>query len=202
MLIPVGLGFICKDKSDSRGAAASKPEFPRYSFRMSNVDSRAEIEIRPAAPEDAEAIAEIFLESAAYHAELDPERYVVPAAEMISTRYRERRQPPAPGDSAAITLVAIWGNEVVGFIDLRLEQPSDAMHREMIYCHISEIAVREGQRSRGIGDSLMQAGEDWGRRMGAEFASLEFHNKNVRASSFYQGRMGYRPASITAIKRL
>jgi len=169
---------------------------------MGNFDSQPEIEIRPAAPEDAEGITEIFLESAAYHAELDSERYVIPAAEMISTRYRETRQPPAPGDSAAITLVAKWGNEVVGFVDLRLEQPSDAMHREMIYCHISEIAVRDGQRGLGIGGSLMRAAEDWGRSMGAEFTSLEFHNENVRASSFYQGRMGYRPASITAIKRL
>jgi ribosomal protein S18 acetylase RimI-like enzyme len=169
---------------------------------MSDVDSQAAIKIRPAVSEDAEGIAEIFLESAAYHAELDPERYVTPAAEMISTRYRERRQPPAPGDSAAITLVAEWGDEVVGFIDVRLEQPSDAMHREMIYCHISEIAVREGRRSQGVGGRLLRSAEEWGRKMGAEFASLEFHNENARASSFYQGRMGYRPASITAIKRL
>jgi len=41
-----------------------------------------------------------------------------------------------------------------------------------------------------------------GRRRGAEFASVEYHTANVRASSFYQQRMGYRLAAITAIKRL
>jgi hypothetical protein len=38
--------------------------------------------------------------------------------------------------------------------------------------------------------------------MSADFASLEFHIENKRADLFYQKRMGYRPASITAIKRL
>jgi hypothetical protein len=38
--------------------------------------------------------------------------------------------------------------------------------------------------------------------MGAEFASLEYHAANTRAGLFYQERMGYRPAAITAIRRL
>ena len=76
------------------------------------------------------------------------------------------------------------------------------MHREMIYCIIAEIAVNRGRRSQGIGGRLLRAAEDWGRQLGAEFALLEYHTANTRASLFYQERMGYRPASITAIKRL
>ena len=167
---------------------------------MSEADFEAEIEIRAATPEDAGAVAEIFLESAEHHVELDGERYRVPTLEMISTRYREGRQHPE--DAQAITLVAELGGEVIGFIDVRLEQSSDAMHREMTFCHVSEIAVRDGRRSRGVGGLMMRAAEEWGRSMGAEFASLEFHNGNTRASRFYQERMGYRPVSITAIKRL
>jgi GNAT superfamily N-acetyltransferase len=72
----------------------------------------------------------------------------------------------------------------------------------MIYCHLAEIAVRRGHRSQGIGGRLLRAAEDWGRRLGAMFASLEYHAANTRASLFYQVRMGYRMASITAIKRL
>jgi hypothetical protein len=48
----------------------------------------------------------------------------------------------------------------------------------------------------------MQAAEDWGCKMGAEFASLAFHTANDRAGLFYQEQLGYRPAAITAIKRL
>jgi GNAT superfamily N-acetyltransferase len=76
------------------------------------------------------------------------------------------------------------------------------MHREMIYCHIAEIAVRRGHRNQGIGGRLLRAAEDWGRRRGAAFPSLEYHAANRPVSFFYQERMGYHPAAVTAIKRL
>jgi ribosomal protein S18 acetylase RimI-like enzyme len=160
------------------------------------------IVIRPAVPEDADGIALTFLESAEYHAELDPERYSTPAVEKISTRYREGRQHPSHADREVTTFVAELSGEIVGFLDARLEQSEDAMHREMIYCHISEIAVHSRHRNQDIGGRLLRAVEDWGHRLGAEFASLEYHAANTRASLFYQERMGYRMASITAIKRL
>jgi GNAT superfamily N-acetyltransferase len=169
---------------------------------MDDARNPAAIEIRPGVPEDADGIARTFLESAEYHAELDPERYLTPAVETISARYREGRQHPSPADTKGITLVAELSGEIVGFIDAHFEQSPDEMHRAVIYCHIAEIAVRRGHRNQGIGGRLLRAAEDWGRRLGAEFASLEYHAANTRASSFYQERMGYRPASITAIKRL
>jgi ribosomal protein S18 acetylase RimI-like enzyme len=76
------------------------------------------------------------------------------------------------------------------------------MHREMIYCHIAEIAVRREHWNRGVGGRLLRAAEDWGQRLGAEFASLEYLAANTRASLFYQKRMGYRVVSNIAIKRL
>jgi GNAT superfamily N-acetyltransferase len=48
---------------------------------------------------------------------------------------------------------------------------------------------------------LLQAAEDWGRRQGAELASLEYLAANQRASLFYE-RLGYHPASVMAIKSL
>jgi ribosomal protein S18 acetylase RimI-like enzyme len=156
------------------------------------------IMIRPALAQDADGIARTFLESAEYHTRMDPERYSVPALETIATRYRERQSV----DEQAITLVAELHAEIVGFVDVRLDQSPDLMHRDIIYCHIAEIAVSDRHQSHGIGSLLLQAAEDWGRQMNAEFASLEFHVENKRAALFYQARMGYRPASITAIKRL
>jgi ribosomal protein S18 acetylase RimI-like enzyme len=99
-------------------------------------------------------------------------------------------------------LVADLDGDIVGFVDVRLEPSVDAMHREMIYCHVAEIAVTSRRQSQGIGGRLMRAAEAWGREKGAEFASLEYHAANTRASLFYQRRMGYGTASITAIKRL
>jgi len=169
---------------------------------MDESPSKMAITIRPAVPEDADGIAGTFLESAEYHARLDPERYSLPAVETISARYREGRQHPPDARGEVITLVAELSGEIVGFIDARLEQSPDPMHREMIYCHLAEIAVRSRHRNQGIGVLLLRAAEDWGRQQGAEFASLEYHAANAPASLFYQRRMGYWVASITVIKRL
>src|SRR5262245_20038053 len=103
---------------------------------MSDAPSPAAITIRPAAPQDADAIAHTFLESAEYHARLDPERYSVPALETIAAHYRKRQLLPDAG-AEHITLIAELSGEIVGFIDARLEHSPDPMHRKMIYCHIA-----------------------------------------------------------------
>jgi ribosomal protein S18 acetylase RimI-like enzyme len=165
-------------------------------LQMGEAPNAAAIATRSAVSEDAEGIARTFLESAEYHARLDPERYSIPIVETISARHREARQHPPPADGKSVTLVVQLSDEIVGFIDARLEQPLDAMHREMIYCHIAEIAVSGRYQHQDIGQRLLRAAEEWGRRQGAEFASLEYHAANTRASLFYQQRMGYRVASI------
>jgi ribosomal protein S18 acetylase RimI-like enzyme len=169
---------------------------------MGEAPCPAAVTIRQAVSEDADGIARTFLESAEYHARLDPERYSTPAVETISARYREGRQHLPDAGGEGITLVAELAGEIVGFIDARLEQSLDAMHRKIVYCHVAEIAVSCRRRNQGIGGRLLQAVEDWGRRQGAAFASLEYHAANTRAGVFYQRRMGYSVASITAIKRL
>jgi ribosomal protein S18 acetylase RimI-like enzyme len=158
--------------------------------------------IRPAVPNDADGIARVFLESAEHHAALDPERYFVPEAASVSHRYRMGSQHPSRSAGEVTTLVADSGGVIVGFVDARLERPSDAMHRDTIYCYVAEIAVNAQHRSRGVGERLLRAAEEWGRKLGAEFASLEYNAANTRAAEFYQGRMGYRVASLTAVKRL
>lgn len=161
---------------------------------MEEASFSAGITIRPAVSEDAGGIGSTFLESAECHASLDPERYAAPTFETISSYYRETRQ--------GVTLVAEFGGEIFGFVDAQLERSSDQMHRQLVYCHVSEIAVRQKRQNQGIGRRLLQAVEDWGRQHGAEFASLEYHAANTRAGAFYQRRMGYRLASVIAIKLL
>ena len=171
-------------------------------FHMGQLHYLAAIEIRPAVPKDADGIARTFLESAEYHAELDSERYLTPALETITARYREGRQHPPQENGEVITLVAELSGEIVGFLDARLERSPDAMHRAIIYCHIAEFVVRREYWNQGIGGRLLRAAEDWGQRVGAEFASLEYLAANTRASLFYQKHMGYRVVSSIAVKRL
>jgi GNAT superfamily N-acetyltransferase len=168
---------------------------------MINEASKPAATIRRAVAEDAGGITRAFLESAEHHASLDSELYFVPEVETITARYKEGRQRPAEERAESITLVAELSGEIVGFIDARLYQPTDAMHRQMVYCLVSEIAVRREHQNHGIGGQLLRAAEDWSRQQGAEFAALEYHAANTRADAFYR-HMHYRLASITAIRRL
>jgi GNAT superfamily N-acetyltransferase len=131
-------------------------------FLMGEARYPVAIEIRPAVPEDANGIARAFLESVEYHAELDPERYLTPAVDTISARYRDGLQHSSNSGREGMTLVAELNGKIVGFIDAHLEPSPDAMHRKMTYCHIDEIAVSRGHRNQGIGGRLLRAAEDWG----------------------------------------
>ena len=157
--------------------------------------------IRRTVAEDADGIADVFLESAEHHTTLDSELYLVPAFDTIAARYREARQHPMDG-AENVTLVAELGGEIVGFVDAHLFQSADAMHRQITYCHVSEIAVGRRHQNQRIGEQLLRAAQDWGRQHGAEFALLEYHTANTQARRFYQQHMGYCVTSITATKRL
>ena len=158
--------------------------------------------IRPAVSEDAGGIAVALVESAEHHARLDAERYRVPAAETMPAHHQYWGPHSPEARPARVTLVAEQDGEIVGFIDAALQQSPDRMHRPMTYCHVAEIAVRAQYQRQGIGRQLVEAVEDWGRRHGAAFASLEYHSANTRAGAFYERKMGYRAAAITAIKKL
>ena len=168
---------------------------------MTETVNPAPIAIRSAVAADADGITRVYMESAEHHASLDSERYWIPDAEAISARYSEGRQHPENGD-AAITLVAELGGDIVGFVDVRLDRSPDPMHRDILYCHVIEIAVSRERQSQRIGERLLQAAEEWGRQQGAEFAMLEYNAANTRAGSFYQQRMSYRSAGHIMVKRL
>lgn len=59
------------------------------------------------------------------------------------------------------------------------------MHQQLIYCHIAEIAIRSVHRNQGIGERLLRAAEDWEYGLGAEFASLEYHARQLVLSGAY-----------------
>ncbi len=163
--------------------------------------------IRTAIPEDADGITRTYMESAEFHAGLDPERYAVPSPDAIVARYREGGQhpehsEPKQADGEAVTLVAELEGDIVGFVDARLGQSPDPMHRRFTYCYVLEIAVRQRHQRHGIGEHLLRAAEDWGQRRGAEYVMLEYLAGNTRAAEFYRRRLGYRVAACMAVKRL
>jgi GNAT superfamily N-acetyltransferase len=160
----------------------------------------ASVIIRQATPDDAEAITRVYLESAAHHARIDPERCYMPDAVSIEENYRQGRQHPDSG-LHTVTLVAVEDGAIVGFLDAQLQQPFDPMLRRLTYCYVADVAVADARRNQGIGEQLMRAVEEWARQQNADFVSLAYNIANPRVERFY-ARLGYAPASVAMMKRL
>ena len=156
--------------------------------------------IRPYTPADAEAITRVYMESAEHHAYADPERSHVPDRAAILDRYRYNRQHPE-SELPAITLVAEYNGEIVGFLDAQIQMPFDPMLRPVLYCFIADVAVAQSHRAQGIGEQLMRAIEDWAREHGAVYTSLLYNKGNERVARLYD-RLGYSTGSIGMVKPL
>jgi ribosomal-protein-alanine N-acetyltransferase len=81
------------------------------------------------------------------------------------------------------TWVAEEGSEIIGFLIANRTRTG--------ILHIVTIDVREAWRRRGVGETLMDAAEDWGRNLGLRGVSLETAEDNRIAQQFYLKR-GYK----------
>jgi ribosomal protein S18 acetylase RimI-like enzyme len=80
------------------------------------------------------------------------------------------------------TWVAVESDTVVGFL-VADRQANRAGH-------IITVDVVEAWRRRGVGKRLMDAAEDWAKRLGLRLMGLETAEDNYAAQRFYEGR-GY-----------
>ena len=62
--------------------------------------------------------------------------------------------------------------------------------------------VTESERGRGVGGSLMDAAEEWGKRQGATSSAVIAIEDAPLAVQFYSGRMGYQRNTIGFWKQL
>jgi ribosomal protein S18 acetylase RimI-like enzyme len=127
--------------------------------------------IRPATPDDAEAVARVHVETwrAAYAHALSPEGL----ASLSVTERTElhRRSPP---------VVAELDGEIVGFVSVG--PGTDADTDGELYA----IYVLPDHWGSGVGRALMQAGEERLRELGHQHAILWVLEDNPRARRFYE----------------
>jgi GNAT superfamily N-acetyltransferase len=156
------------------------------------------VKVRPAQPADADALAAVYLASAEHHQRLDPSLYPSPDLEASAQRYRQRLPL---GDDAEI-LVADIAGEVVGWVEIKLQQPGGEprMLRESLTAEI-DIAVLPDYRGARIGSDLLEAAEAWAADHSAEFMTSEVHTANVDAVRFYQDHHGWRTSGLFMLKR-
>lgn len=155
------------------------------------------IYIERATPENIEGIARIYVDSARFHRELDPDLYQVPAIEDVARDLVENWNAP---DRASF--IARIEGRVVGSVDVRIVRPRTrtGMVKPRVVADVG-IAILSAYRRHGIGRRLMQVAEGWARSQGAEMTTLDCHESNTAAINFYQS-LGYRRTGLLMRKPL
>lgn len=86
----------------------------------------------------------------------------------------------------------------LGFIHLKT---SDDYYNTEKHGHISDIIVAPEGEGRGVGKTLMRAGEDWARDQGFKWLTLSVFPRNERARKLYE-KLGYGEDIIKYVKEL
>ena len=134
--------------------------------RRCDHDCLAAFEIRPARPEDARQLVELFVAVAC-------ERDGIATEPPIDTEARQRQFAAAADE----TIVAVSGGEVVGSLHV---EPSRFGTAEL------GMAVARPWRGRGVGSALLAAAIDHGRSRGLHKLSLEVFPHNQAAIGLYR----------------
>jgi len=69
------------------------------------------------------------------------------------------------------------------------------------HAHVEVIAVEEGAERRGVARDLMDAVEQWAKRRGYTWVTLNVFDRNSRARAMYE-KLGYLPETIHYRKAL
>jgi GNAT superfamily N-acetyltransferase len=149
-------------------------------------------------PADADALARVYVSSAAHHARLDPGFYRVPPVHAVAERYRSGPAGPRPD-----LLVAELDGRIIGMAVLaELAPPGPASMITAVRTASAEVAILDGHRGQGVGSLLMQAAEHAARTQGMRRLMLDAAHANDEALHFYRTRLGYQDQGVLLRKDL
>ena len=137
------------------------------------------LQIRPAQPEDAPALAALAGQLG----------YPTTPEEMAA-----RLQALAEDDRHAVFVAVEADGQVVGWIHVYL-CPQVITDRE---AQIGGLVVDETHRSRGVGTRLVQEAEDWARARGCGGLTVRTNVVREHAHAFYR-RLGFREVKVQRV---
>jgi GNAT superfamily N-acetyltransferase len=163
------------------------------------------VTVRPARPADGAAIAQVWLSTAAYYADLDPAHFQVPRAVGLAQVWEDELGHDNPD---SLRLVAEADGGVIGWLSARIELPEQGAALQLTREHgwtrlaVDALLVDRDQWRHGAGTALLEAAEAWGRDRGAQVARLDTYAHSPVSVPFYEDRMGYQRRSIVFQKQL
>ncbi len=151
----------------------------------------AQVTIRPACRDDAEALETLWWKLLEEQAALDP---IFAPAEDARRRWRNDFVLWVR-DRMHRLLVAEHAGELIGFISAHQWSPPP-IYRQELEVYIDELYVRPDYRRQGIGAQLVAAVRAWAQEIGAVRLRLGVLAANREGMAFWE-RQQARPFSIT-----
>ena len=162
------------------------------------------IEIRPVQPGDGNDLAERWIEFGRYYASRDPIRFRVPGAEGLAQWFDSRIEE----ESDYLWLVAERSGVIIAFLEGEVLPALEDADRQLMkeaaepVLRVHSLFVTEAERGGGVGRSLMQAAETWGKQRGATSAAVIAIADSPSAVPFYINGMRYQHNTIGFWKEL
>ena len=148
-----------------------------------------EYTIRPARPEDADAVTAMWRQMAGEHRQYDPQRWAVAAD--ADEKQREHFLETLKDEQNGVVLVATDpAGQVVGYLLAGITQPAPVF-RTKRRGQIWDLFVRPAHRRKGVARGLMEAAVEALKLRRAEDLLLRVSVDNVAAIKFYR-KMGMR----------
>ncbi|MFP3231693.1 GNAT family N-acetyltransferase [Acidilobus sp. 7A] len=153
------------------------------------------VSVRRASKDDVKQLAELVYRFFSFNAEFDPSW--APANNLLELA--QRHADGIVSDPRLVTLVAVEGLQVVGYLTASLEENEMLyMRRQMV---IRELYVKPQQRRQGIATLLVNKLSDEARRQSASLVTVEFPAGNKIAEDLY-AKMGFRPYLLRYVKEV
>ena len=155
------------------------------------------VRIRTALPGDREALIDLTLAEADYHAAhtdsgIRPGQERGPTANMVDEWLEEGTLP---------TFVAESDARVVGMMPLRYVDDGDGAALSRAYAYVASTFVDAPVRGRGVGSALLEQAFEAAHSAGVAVLLLHYVADNPLAASFWQAK-GFSPVAVTFQARL
>lgn len=147
-----------------------------------NFNNNFPFTIREFSISDIDNIVEIWIEILNWHAEFDQDFILDPEGQS-NFRFLLKS---AFSDHTQIVYIALHEEEIVGFVYGYIKKHSGFFKKRTV-AHVSDIAVKENYRRKGVGTALMRRFEhDFARKSSVESLSLYVHFNNEQGLNFYK----------------
>jgi ribosomal protein S18 acetylase RimI-like enzyme len=131
-------------------------------------------------------ITRLWVEFLQFHVDIDP---IWTPSEGAEDGQREEQTKPMMASDKGFVLVALDGDEVIGYAISEIKSPLRGSTRPE-YGYIHHVAITERYRRSGVGEKMFNEILAWFKSKGMDRIELDITSKNYVSSSFWS-KLGF-----------